>query len=84
MSEENVEETVEEKEFNVVIKITNQNLSYKSDFSEPETIFWLEAVKDIILKKTFEDTGLKSWKYHILNRTIEKYQKLWSTNYGYQ
>jgi len=60
MSEENVEETVEEKEFNVVIKITNQNLSYKSDFSEPETIFWLEAVKDIILKKTFEDTGLKS------------------------
>lgn len=60
MSEENVEQNVEEKEFNVVIKITNKNLSYKSDFSEPETIFWLEAVKDIILKKTFEDTGLKS------------------------
>lgn len=59
MSEENVQET-EEKEFTVTIKITNQNLSYKSDFSEPETIFWLEAVKGIILKKTFEDAGLKS------------------------
>jgi len=59
MSEENVQQT-EEKEFTVTIKITNQNLSYKSDFSEPETIFWLEAVKDIILKKTFEDAGIKS------------------------
>jgi hypothetical protein len=59
MSEENVSAT-EEKEFTVTIKITNQNLSYKSDFSEPETIFWLEAVKGIILKKTFEDAGLQS------------------------
>jgi hypothetical protein len=59
MSEEVVEQT-EEKEYTVTIKITNQNLSYKSDFSEPETIFWLEAVKDIILKKTFEDSGFKS------------------------
>lgn len=59
MSEENIEQ-VEQKEFNISIQITNQNLSYKSDFSEPETIFWLEAVKDIILKKTFEEAGLKS------------------------
>lgn len=59
MSQENVEQ-VEQKEFNISIQITNQNLSYKSDFSEPETIFWLEAVKDIILKKTFEEAGLKS------------------------
>jgi 3,4-dihydroxy-2-butanone 4-phosphate synthase len=59
MSEEVVEQ-IEEKEYTVTIKITNQNLSYKSDFSEPETIFWLEAVKDIILKKTFEDSGFKS------------------------
>lgn len=59
MSEENVE-NIEEKEYTVTIKITNKNLSYKSDFTEPETIFWLEAVKDIILKKTFEDAGLKS------------------------
>ena len=59
MSEENIP-VVEDKEFTVTIKITNQNLSYKSDFSEPETIFWLEAVKGIILKKTFEDAGFQS------------------------
>lgn len=58
MSEETVDQTadqVEEKEFNITIKITNSNLAYKSDFSEPETVFWLEAIKDIILKKTFQD-----------------------------
>ncbi len=58
MSEETVEQTanqVEEKEFSITIKITNSNLAYKSDFSEPETVFWLEAIKDIILKKTFQD-----------------------------
>ena len=59
MSEENVPQ-VEEKEFNITIKITNQNLSYKSDFSEPETIFWIEEFKDIIMKKTFEEACLKS------------------------
>lgn len=58
MSEETVDQTadqVEEKEFSITIKITNSNLAYKSDFSEPETVFWLEAIKDIILKKTFQD-----------------------------
>lgn len=58
MSEETVDATsteVEEKEFSITIKITNSNLAYKSDFSEPETVFWLEAIKDIILKKTFQD-----------------------------
>lgn len=55
MSEETVE-AVEEKEFNITIKITNSNLSYKSDFSEPETVFWLESIKDIIIKKTFDQS----------------------------
>lgn len=58
MSEETVDATateVEEKEFSITIKITNSNLAYKSDFSEPETVFWLEAIKDIIIKKTFQD-----------------------------
>ena len=58
MSEETGDQTadqVEEKEFSITIKITNSNLAYKSDFSEPETVFWLEAIKDIILKKTFQD-----------------------------
>jgi hypothetical protein len=50
----------EEKKFQIVIEISNQNLAYKSDFSEPETIFWIEAVKQIILKKTFEDAGIQS------------------------
>jgi hypothetical protein len=42
------------KEFSVEIVISEKNLKYRSDFSEAETIFWLEAVKDLILKKTFD------------------------------
>jgi hypothetical protein len=45
-------------EFAVEIKISDKNLSYKSDFTEAETIFWLEAVKDLIIKKTFEAAGM--------------------------
>jgi hypothetical protein len=41
------------KELSVEIKISEKNLSYRSDFSEAETIFWLEAVKDLILKNAF-------------------------------
>ena len=52
-----VEETeVPKKELSVEIKISDKNLSYRSDFSEAETIFWLEAVKDLILKNTFNRT----------------------------
>jgi hypothetical protein len=51
-------ETEPKTEFVVEIKITNQNLSYKSDFSESETVFWLEAVKSLVLQKSFEMTGL--------------------------
>lgn len=54
MSEETVEVTEEKKEFTVQILISEQNLSYRSDFNEAETIFWLEAVKDLILRKSFE------------------------------
>lgn len=62
MSEETTTEASVEapKEFSVLITISEANLAYKSDFSEPETIFWLEAVKNIILNKAFEATGLKS------------------------
>lgn len=65
MSKENVSETQEvpaaeqKKEFSVTIMVSDQNLSYKSDFHEAETIFWLEAVKNLILKKTFETVGLE-------------------------
>ena len=48
------ENNVEKKDFKIEITISEQNLSYKSDFPEPETIFWIEAVKNIILKKTFD------------------------------
>ena len=54
----NVEVEDAQQEATVVIKISQQNLSYKSDFSETETIFWLEAVKSLIIKKSFEMSGL--------------------------
>lgn len=66
MSEEVVAEqevqvqTEASKEFSISIKITNDNLSYSSDFSEPETIFWLEAIKSIIMKKAFDQAGIQS------------------------
>jgi hypothetical protein len=47
------------KEFAVSINISDKNLSYKSDFNEAETIFWLEAVKNLIIQKTFEAAGMK-------------------------
>ena len=45
-------------QFKVEILIGDKNLSYRSDFSESETIFWLEAVKKLIIEKTFEAAGL--------------------------
>lgn len=51
-------DTQEIKEFNIEIKISNKNLQYKSDFSEPETIFWLEAVKSLIIKNSFDQSGM--------------------------
>lgn len=55
-------ETAEEeapKEFTVTIKISDQNLQYKSDFNEAETVFWLEAVKDLIIKNAFNKANLE-------------------------
>ena len=45
-------------EFVVEIKISDKNLSYRSDFSEAETIFWLESVKGLIIKNTFDKAGI--------------------------
>jgi hypothetical protein len=55
---ENTQENQETQEATITIKVSNQNLQYKSDFSEPETIFWLESVKSLIMKKAFEMAGL--------------------------
>ena len=41
-------------EFKIEIKITEDNINYTSDFKDNETIFWLEAVKNIILKDMAE------------------------------
>jgi hypothetical protein len=61
MSEEVTTPEVEvKKEFTVTILISEQNLSYKSDFNEAETVFWLESVKNLILKKTFEAAGMET------------------------
>jgi len=54
MSEDNTAKT----EFVVEIKVSDKNLSYRSDFSEAETIFWLESVKGLIIKNTFDKAGI--------------------------
>jgi hypothetical protein len=61
MSEENEKTEVDQpkKDFTVTILVSEQNLSYKSDFNEAETIFWLESVKSLILNRAFEAAGLE-------------------------
>lgn len=54
MSEEVIETTEVKKEFVIEIKISDANLQYKSDFNEAETIFWMESVKNLILKNAFD------------------------------
>lgn len=56
MSEETTLE--QDKEFTITVKISNQNLGYKSDFNEAETVFWLESVKTLIIKKAFDAVGV--------------------------
>jgi len=55
-----VTEAVENKEFSIEIKISNANLQYRSDFNEAETIFWIEAVKNIIMKNAFDKANLEA------------------------
>jgi len=59
MTDENTETPEAPLELMVQIKISDKNLSYKSDFNEAETIFWLEAVKDLIMKNAFEKADLQ-------------------------
>lgn len=58
MSEENIIEEPK-TEFSIEIKISNQNLQYRSDFGEGETVFWLEAVKDLVIKNAFDNANLQ-------------------------
>lgn len=48
------------KDFAITITISDQNLGYKSDFNEAETVFWLESVKALIVKRAFEATELQA------------------------
>lgn len=47
------------KEFAIEIKISDKNLQYKSDFNEAETIFWIESVKNLILKNAFDNVDVQ-------------------------
>ena len=57
IKEEVIKEEEASKEFTVTIMISDKNLSYKSDFNEAETVFWLESVKALILKRAFDAAG---------------------------
>lgn len=59
MSEEVIQAEEVKKEFSIEIKISEANLSYRSDFNEAETIFWIEAVKNLIMKNAFEKGDLE-------------------------
>lgn len=59
MSEEVIQTEEVKKEFSIEIKISEANLSYRSDFNEAETIFWIEAVKNLIMKNAFEKGDLE-------------------------
>lgn len=48
----------------IEIKISAEALEYTSAFADSKTIFWLEAVKSIILKDSFDKTSLR---YNILS-----------------
>jgi hypothetical protein len=48
-----------QKKLVLKIKISNQNLQYRSDLGESETVFWLEAVKDLIIKNAFNNADLE-------------------------
>jgi len=57
MSEEKEEQKTE---FSIEISVSNKNLQYRSDFNEAETIFWLESVKNLIIKNAFDKTDLET------------------------
>jgi hypothetical protein len=38
----------------IEITFSEADVAYKSDFTEAETVFWLEAVKDLIIKKVLK------------------------------
>lgn len=47
-----------ENDLTIIIRITDKNLQYKSDFSESDTVFWLEAVKGLVMQNAFEKADM--------------------------
>jgi hypothetical protein len=43
------------KEFKIEITLSEANVAYKSDFPESDTVFWLEAVKNLIIEESFKN-----------------------------
>ena len=41
----------EKKDFNINITISDNNLTYSSDLHPHSTVFWLDAVKAMIINK---------------------------------
>ena len=41
--------------FKIEIKISAEALEYSSVFADAETVFWLEAVRNIIIKKITDE-----------------------------
>lgn len=58
MDENNVQEPA--KEFKIEIIISANNMSYKSDFDELNTISWLEFIKHTILNNLSKGTAQES------------------------
>jgi len=43
--------------YEIVISIDSEAVSYKTDFADNETVFWLETVKNIVIKKMAEEAS---------------------------
>jgi|688.fasta_scaffold468338_2 hypothetical protein len=58
MDQNNTQEPA--KEFKIEITISPNNMSYKSDFDELNTISWLEFIKHTILNNLSKGTSQES------------------------
>ena len=46
--------------YEIVISIDSEAVDYKTDFTDNETVFWLEAVRNIVIKKMYEQETICS------------------------
>lgn len=57
MSEEPTvsEETPDQNEANITITVTEERIRYDTNLSLPETIMWLRAIENMIMKKVLSE-----------------------------